>query len=77
MASDLDWTPAVLYSVVSVIVAIGMGAAMLMMTGSMIAAIGTVGVLLFMGSSMGVLPLYVMITYLIFAGGWAVSARSM
>ncbi len=70
VASQMDWTAAVLYVVSSIIVAVAMGLMVLLMTGSALAAGATVGLGMFVGVSMGILPLWMLLVYVILAGSW-------
>ena len=77
VADDLGWTPDVLYVTASFIVAIGMGLALLITTGSVLGAVAGVGVGMVGGMAIGVLPVWILVVYLILAGTWLYTSRSM
>ena len=76
-ATSLDWEVAVLYAFMTVVVGIGTGVAVLIMSGSILGGLGMSSVSLFVGTSMGILPLWFLIVYIMVAIAWLYSARSI
>lgn len=77
VAGDLGWETEVLYVFAWIIVAIGLGVALLITTGSTLAAIGGVGAGMVGGMATGMLPVWILVVYLILGGTWLYSSRSM
>ena len=76
-ATKLGWAAEVLYVFAWIIIAIGLGVALLITTGSTLAAIAGVGVGMAGGMSTGMLPPWVLIVYLILGGSWLYVSRSV
>ena len=77
VATSLGWTTDVLYVVSWVILAVGLGVALLITTGSVLAAMGGVAAGLAGGMATGMLPLWILFVYIILAVGWLYASRSM
>jgi len=70
VAINLGWSAATLYVALTFGVAMGLGVVVLIITGSSLAATAMVGIGMFAGTAMDILPLWIIIVYAILAGSW-------
>lgn len=77
VAANLGWETSVLYVVAWFILSIGLGVALLVVTGSGLGAIAGVGAGMVGGMATGMLPVWVLLVYLVLAVTWLYTSRAM
>ena len=77
VAAGLDWTVSTLYAATAIILSVGMGTAVGVVTGSAVLSGMAVGICLFAGAMAKMLSLWILLVYGLFAVGWLYVSRSM